>query len=208
MSLTLKKTDRALWWENGLRIDADGAPNAYGPPGSGALDYLANAGGPGNWYGIVTDADGNPVVQGAKDPCPGMYISPTSLQDKTKGKTDPRRYVDSTTVPYLAIPRNAVTDHGLKLGDVGLAYCRTTGQASAAIVADIGPKNKWGEGSIALAKALGINDNAKRGGTDKGVVVVVFKGTSKGWPRTNEDIAQQVQDVINELGGFQQFLEP
>jgi Fungal chitosanase of glycosyl hydrolase group 75 len=66
-----------------LGIDADGSPHAYHPNGSPpGLDYLANAGKPGNWYGIVTDnqkASGNPVVQGSSDPAPGFYISSTAL---------------------------------------------------------------------------------------------------------------------------------
>ena len=76
----------ALIYESGLMIDADGAPDAYGPDGKGR-DAIANAGKPGNWWGVVTDtgkADGTPVVQGATDPKPGFYVSATSLQDATK----------------------------------------------------------------------------------------------------------------------------
>ena len=51
--------DDVLVFESRLRIDADGAPNAYGPAGTEPLDALANAGHPGNWWGIVTDDAGN-----------------------------------------------------------------------------------------------------------------------------------------------------
>lgn len=202
----INSDDNAVWWTSGLAVDADGAPNAYGPDNSG-LDYTADAGSTGNWYGVVTDSSGEPVVQGPTDPCPGFYVSTTSLSDASKAKSDPTRYVDSNKICYVVIPSNELHDHGLHLGDVALVHCQQTGQASAAIVADVGPKNHYGEGSMALARALGLNDSPKHGGTDHGVTCVIFRGTSKGWPRTNVDIAQQVQDLINSLGGFEQYLE-
>ena len=163
-----------------MRIDADGSPHAY-KPGGGALDFLANAGKPGNWYGIVCNSAGEPVVQGANDPAPGYYISPSALSDKTKKLTDPRRYVDSEVVPYIAIPPEMKTEHGVRLGDLCVVGYRETW--SPALVADIGPRGKHGEGSIALAKALEIPPSPRNGGVDRGVVYVIFPGTAKGWPR-------------------------
>jgi hypothetical protein len=208
--MSVKENSSAVWWEGGLNIDADGAPNAYGPNNTG-LDYTANAGHEGNWYGILTDKDGHPVVQGPDDPCPGDYIATTALQDPHKAVDDVTRYVDSSTVPYLSIPKNAVADFGLHVGDVGFAYCRTTGRMSPAIVADVGPRGKYGEGSIELARALGLPTSPRHGGAGSGVVCCVFKGTKRGWPRANADVAQQVQDVINELGGvaaYQAIIAP
>ena len=68
----------AFFFEAGMAIDADGAPQAYHPePDSNlGLDFLVNAGSPGNWFGIVTDSgqpDGNPIVQGPDD---GSYATP------------------------------------------------------------------------------------------------------------------------------------
>src|SRR6202008_1174982 len=51
-------------------IDADGSPRAYGPNNSG-LDWTANAGYPGNWWALVCDANGDPILQGPTDPYPG-----------------------------------------------------------------------------------------------------------------------------------------
>lgn len=197
-----------LAWEGPLAIDVDGAPNAYGPNNTG-LDYTANAGGPGNWYGVVTDASGQPFVQGPADPYPGDYISATALQDRTKRVQDPSRYVDARTVPYLSIPRNTLAEYGARVGDIGFAFCRHTGRFCAAIVADVGPKNKYGEGSPALARGLGVNDNPRRGGCESGVVVCIFLGTARGWPRT--DVAEAVQARLNELGGtafYQTLIKP
>lgn len=203
MSTWFRHDKDFIAWESGLVIDVDGSPDAYGPNNSG-LDYTANAGGPGNWYGVVTDKDGVPYQQAN-----GKYISATSLQDHTKAVNDSARYVDAEAVAYLSIPKNAVADYGAKVGDVGWAWCRRTGRFCAAIVADVGPRNKWGEGSPALARALGINDSPRHGGEEAGVVVCVFLGTAKGWPRT--DVAEAVQVRLNELGGasfYQDLIKP
>ena len=42
----------AFFYESGMTIDADGAPNAYHPDNTG-LDDLANAGAPGRWEGLA-----------------------------------------------------------------------------------------------------------------------------------------------------------
>ena len=69
--------EKALFFVAGMTIDADGSPRAYHPRGSPpGLDFLANAGSPGNFFGIVTDRHGNPVVQSADDPAPGFFVSP------------------------------------------------------------------------------------------------------------------------------------
>lgn len=206
---TLKDTEHYVSWEGGLNIDADGAPNAYGPPGSSppGLDYLANAGHPGNWYGVLVDEHGDPIIQKMSDPCPGMYISPTSLVDHGYGPLDPRRYVDSLQVPYLAVAKDVLRERGVKLGDVGFAYNRATQKLCAAVVADAGPRGKYGEGSIALARALGVpNTSPKNGGASAGIVCVVFKGSSRGWPRPAAEINDQVELFLQEAGGLAKFL--
>jgi hypothetical protein len=211
--MSVKENSSAVWWEGGLNIDADGAPNAYGPNNSG-LDYTANAGhvdGSG-WYGDPRRQGWPPSCHRALTiPAQATTSATTALQDPHKAVDDVTRYVDSSTVPYLSIPKNAVADFGLHVGDVGFAYCRTTGRMSPAIVADVGPRGKYGEGSIELARALGLPTSPRHGGAGSGVVCCVFKGTKRGWPRANADVAQQVQDVINELGGvaaYQAIIAP
>jgi hypothetical protein len=89
-----------------MMIDADGAYRAYHPANKG-LDFLANGGKPGNWWALVTEngkPSGTPVVQGPADPAPGFYISTTSLEDPAFGRKDPRRYVDSESIPYIVLP--------------------------------------------------------------------------------------------------------
>ena len=196
----------ALVWTSGMAIDADGAPNAYHPtPGTG-LDHLANAGTPGNWWGVVTDdgtANGTPVVQGPDDPFPGYYVSPTSLVDKTKGVRDPRRYVDSTSIPYLALPPEMLASKlsgGAKLGDFA-AVIDSAGDVAYAIVADVGPRGKLGEGSIALADALGIPSNPRRGGRASGLTYVVFPGSGDRRPATREKIGTEGARLLDAARG-------
>jgi hypothetical protein len=183
-----------------LAIDADGAPNAYAPKGTPALDYLANAGHPGDWYGIVTDngqGDGNPVVQESNDPCPGSYVSTTALVDHSRGVNDPLRYVNSSMVPYISVPPQ-LRHAGVKLGDV----CNVTyGCVScAAVVADVGPSDSIGEGSIALANTLGINGDPKHGGVSSGVSVTLWAASTQGWPRDMNDVENQVQQLLSSAG--------
>ena len=68
-----------------MDVDVDGAPNAYGPAGKPALDFLLNA-----HYinradkpivGYLMDEHGRPILQGPNDPFPGYYISQTACTD-------------------------------------------------------------------------------------------------------------------------------
>jgi hypothetical protein len=170
-----------LFYKAGMAIDVDGAPQAYHPePDSNlGLDFLANAGRPGNWFGIVTDngqRDGEPIVQGPDDPAPGFYILSTSLQDKTKQLTDPLRYVDATQIPYIVLSPEVRSSLGAELGDFALVINSKSGQLYEAIFADVGPRQKIGEGLVALADALGIPSSPRHGGTDDGVIYLVLPG--------------------------------
>lgn len=185
----------AVCYRGGFAVDADGAPNAYSFSGDG-LDYLANAGHPGNWWGVVTNSMGVPVEQGPADPCPGYLISPTSLVDRSKKATDPHRYVDSRTVPYVSVAKDILGRCGIKMGDVAMVMYGN--KAVGAVCADVGPAHKYGEGSIALAEALGIPSNAKRGGVDHGVTWLIFPQGGGPWPR---DFAPQAAAAFAAWGG-------
>jgi len=201
--------DGTVQWRAGLTIDADGSPHAYAPANSGlvALDYLADAGHGvdekhpvANWYGVVTDTGlhtGTPIIQGPNDPAPGYYVSPTALEDASKLERDPLRYVNAEVVPYLAIPPDLERFQGarlLRMGDVAMVRYRD--RQVAAILADVGPHGKLGEGSIALAEALGMDSSPKHGGVGGGVSVVVWRESAHGWPRSLESIAHQVASLM------------
>jgi hypothetical protein len=190
--IELTMVDGVIQWSSGLAVDADGAPRAYAPLESGlvALDYLGNAGHPGSWWALACDGTGQPVIQGADDPAPGYYVSTTALQDKAFPVTSQRRYVDSSAIPYLAVPPELLAA-GVKLGDVA----RVTYQAQwcPCVVADIGPRKKLGEGSIALAAALGINASPRHGGVGRGLQVTLWAGSTRGWYRGRDAVSAQVE---------------
>jgi len=194
---------RAFFFEAGMTIDADGAPDAYNPEDTG-LDFLANAGRPGRWWALVTDNDGQPVVQGPSDPAPGHYVSTTALQDLTKAPTDPHRYVNSKAVPYIVLPGGS--QGGAKLGDFAVVLNRKNGRQSPAIFADVGPKDHLGEGSIALADDLGIDSNPKRGGAASGIVYIVFPGSGNRKPRPLPEIKSEASKLLELFGGIDQVL--
>lgn len=188
-------TDRTVSWTSGMAIDLDGAPNAYAPVGSGlvGLDNLANAGSIGKWWGLACTDGGAPFVQ-LSGPYKGYYISTTALANGYYPVNDRRRYVDSTSVPYVSVPRVLLTSAGVRKGD--LCLVSYGGLNCAAIVADVGPSSKIGEGSAALAKALGIRSD-RHGGCDDGVSWVVYLGSAANppWPRQQSDIDAAVAQL-------------
>jgi len=196
-----------VYWTGGLQVDADGSPRAYNPKDTG-LDALANAGRPGtashrgNWWGILTDNHGEPVVQGAVDPAPGFYISTTSLSDGSRAWDDPRRFVDAETVPYIVIPPSFLGFAGkggvCRLGDLAVAVNLTNGNKVPCIVADVGPSNEIGEGSIALAQALEVPSSPRTGGCEDNILIIIFSGshTQPAWPRSLADINASVAMLV------------
>ena len=175
-----------FFYDCGVSIDFDGAPRCYAPIGTpGALDNLANAGHPGNWWGIVTHngrASGNPIIQSGNPPGQpekDFYISPTSLVDKFFSEDDVRRYVDATKVPYVALPPRHLHGTGLSLGDICFSINVRNGRSYFSVFADSKNKPNLGEVSSRLADALGL-PSGRNGGTSSGVMFLVFPGSGIG----------------------------
>lgn len=183
------ETKNVFFITSKFNIDADGAPKAYNKVDNIALDYLANAGKPGNWWALVTDNNkksGKPITQTKNDPAPGFFVSTTSLGDNTKNYKDPNRYVNSETIPYIVLPAKLSKD--FKLGDIALVVNKKNNKRCFAIFADIG---EIGEGSIYLAKQLEINSNPKNGGTEaKEIVYILLKNSGKGKVLTIQEIEE------------------
>lgn len=194
---------KGVAFKGGMSVDADGSPHAYNPSNTG-LDALGNAGKPGNWWGLATDSRGKPVVQGPNDPAPGYYVSTTALADARFKSGDPRRYVDSEQIPFIAIPPQ-LKSQGVQLGDLVAVKNERTGKTVFAVVADIGPKDHLGEGSIKLAQELGLNADARRGGAGSGISYVAFPGSKQGWPQTNEQIQAAGKRLFDAWGGDAQL---
>src|SRR5205814_9334073 len=92
----VEEADNSVIFTAGAQLDGDGAngqfcaPPCYAPASykGKTLDVLANAGGPGHWYGAVTDTgeeNGKPIVQGSDHPCPGAYGRATSVFQPHRG---------------------------------------------------------------------------------------------------------------------------
>ena len=192
---------QAFFFSSGITIDADGSPNAYNPENTG-LDDLANAGNPDHWDGIITDADGKPLIQGLGDPFPGYYVSCTSLVDRTKPRTDPTRYVDASKIPYIVLPGNLARQAGVNLGDFAVVVNLRNGKSAYAIFADVGT---LGEGSIALANNLGIWSDARQGGRRNGILYLVFPGSGNRQPRSVDEINTETEKLLRDFGGAQKL---
>jgi hypothetical protein len=197
------RINNALYYRADLAIDADGAPTAYHPNNDAlALDYLAN----GYPWGIVV-VDGSPIIQGPSDPAPGFYVSTTSLFDASKRITDPQRYVDASRVPYVVIPPLLRKRGWVQLGDMAIVVDLATGREAYAIIADIGPSDKLGEGSLALAAALGLNKDAKHGGPVADLAYLLFPNSGNGSPLPVSDIEQRARAAYRAWGGAKHLRE-
>ena len=169
----IEQDDGSVTFSAGATLDGDGAngqfggPPCYAPPSyqGPTLDVIGNAGHPGNWFGVVTDTGevtGTPIVQKAGDPCPGAFVSATSLHLPDKdGKplpnSSPFKYVDSATVPFIVVPPMIIKGvAGVVMGCRAVVTNSKNGKTTEAVVADGGPRNHLGEISIACAKAIGV----------------------------------------------------
>ena len=192
----------------GLAVDADGAYRAYHPVDRLGLDSIEHAGHPGNWWALATDTGtpkGRPVVQGTNDPAPGYYVSMTSLFDASiTDEHNPRRFVDAVSIPYVVLPPEGFKH--AKLGDFATVVNLRTGKVAGAIDADeSAPELPMGEGSIALAKSLGIDENPRSGGVEKGVAYVIYPGSGNGKPRTLDNIVSGSQGYFLRWGDLQKL---
>jgi hypothetical protein len=140
----VEQADGSVTFSAGATLDGDGANGQFGglpcyaPKSFGGktLDVIENAGQPGDWFGVVTDngeVTGNPILQGANDPCPGAFVSATSLHlpDRAGNRlpaSSPFKYVDSATVPFIVVPMmivRGVTDVGKEsISDPRRTHCR------------------------------------------------------------------------------------
>jgi hypothetical protein len=187
--------NNAVYFLSGMNIDADGSPRAYHPVSDSGQDALKNAGKKGNWFGIVTDKNGEPVVQVKNDPAPGFYISCTSLADATKKLTDQTRYVNSDSIPYIVLPNIKPGLAEVKMGDIAFVKNLRNGKTSFAICADVGPKDEAGEGSMFLARTLGINASPRNGGVNDSILYIIFPKSGNRMPmnRTAIDFIGQLR---------------
>lgn len=148
----------------------------------------------------------------------GVYLK-SSLQLDTDGGIDPTikwesthqdetslrwangKSVDSNSVPFVVIPGG--WSRGIRLGD--LCHVQYANKVVAAIVADIGPKRKIGEGSIALHRLLGF-ERIKNGkivdvGISGGVRTVFYPNSGNGFCQSVFDIERIANEKWEALTG-------
>ena len=186
-NVTVYKHNGAIVAIAPVAVDCDGAPNAYNADDTG-IDYLANAGEPGNWYGLVTNEDNNPVE---KD---GYYISCTALEDSNHPVNSSKRYCDANTIPYIVLPSKSF----LGLGDYALVINLDNGKHCWSIAADFGPKDQFGEGSVALVRSLGVEpivDGRAKQGIEKALYVFFPASRTNLW-RSDETVAEIEKEAI------------
>ena len=182
-----------------MAIDADGHPFAYHPDNSG-LDDLKHAGYQGNWWGIAThdaSASGEPIIQKADDPAPGYFVSTTSLINPDYNFDNPLRYVDAAAFPYFVLPEKFKP--AISLGDIAWIYNKQNKLSAFAVFADAGPD--VGEGSMFLASTLGINNDPRYGGIDRGILYYIFDGSGKvkGWPIDQSEINKRGENLMKDI---------
>ncbi|HWM24403.1 MAG TPA: hypothetical protein VNP98_06230 [Chthoniobacterales bacterium] len=192
----IEQDDGSVTFAAGATIDGDGASGQFGGPpcyapasyGGETLDILANAGSPGNWYGVVTDREGTPIVQGPGDPCPGAYVSATSLRlldenGKFLPASSPFAYVDSATVPFMVVPPMIIRGvAGIVMGCRCVVTNTANGRSVEGVVADGGPSDHLGEISVACAKAIGVPIGSRHpanggGASSPTIVYHLYPGT-------------------------------
>ena len=206
-----------------VKVDADGAPNAYHPDDIGlhctkgigfkGLDCPANAGYPNTkwWKNAILPNPDNPqkaFVQKSGE-FAGYFVSCTTLKDASKSDADPAKYVDSRNIPYVVFPGKFSKIKGTgRMGDIGYAINLKTKTMSPFVVAEVGPSDaELGEMSIALAKALGGNNPNPRTGTGvpKGMILyIIFPNSSRTykWPLSLASIAEHSATLLNDVGGI------
>lgn len=234
----------AIAFASQMQVNTDGAPDSYHPDDIG-ITHICNGVSVGpncTWkaaclpefrqakaekflgptkicfFAMATDAHGVPVIQGSADPKPGYFVSTTALHQPGANVRTPHAQLDSNSVPFAVIPGTwqKSGQPGPRLGDVGVAWRRSTGKLAYFVVGDTGPKNKLGEGSVALHQALG-NDpfvmrygvrRARQGIGGRDVVYVLFPQSAQaGQTFDAPSIERMAADRFQAFGGVERLKE-
>lgn len=176
----IEQNNGSVTMTSDMDIDADGGKNAY-KVGDSGLEALANGGmGMRNGRVVFTKSWGPDIAVSGEDGHPmvidGCVVTKTSYVIPGKDRKTFDAYLDSEKVPYIVVPPCII--RGVKGIVMGCrAIVEFNGKSVVAMVGDAGPKTKTGEGSIALAKLLGIPSSPRTGGIDKPLVkYTIFPG--------------------------------
>ena len=122
-------------------------------------------------------------TDGVRDPSihyESTHQSQTSLDPKGE-------WLNSNALNFIVLPGGFNERHGSSVGIGTLATVIYAGRVAHAVVADLGPRKKFGEGSIALHRALGF-ERIRDGrivdvGIDRGVLMLIYIGCRIGKSR-------------------------
>jgi len=78
------------------------------------------------------------------------------------------------------VPRDFAELFVITLGDLVVVLNERNGRSAYAIYADVGPRGRIGEGSIALAKALGMSADPRRSQACGYITYLIFPGSGAG----------------------------
>ncbi len=156
----------------------------------------------GHWSQITEKGADAPWYRGSRIRLRDiMCLRLLSMTPDNPNTRDPHRYVDSATIPYIVLHPKAL-NHA-RLGDFATVVNFQNGKISAAIVADeSAPDLPVGEGSIALAEALGIDSSPRYGGKDGAVAYLIYPGSGNSRPRPLKEIVANSKQLFEAWGGL------
>ncbi|TPW20951.1 MAG: chitosanase [Elusimicrobia bacterium] len=164
-----------------------GAPPA---PGSPLIDTAVSAfNGQGTHKkvaGMTIDTDGD--LSNADPKLAALARRDPYRQTQTSVRYRNGKSLDPTRVPYVVIP---IGYTAAKNGE--MVVVQYGGRSVLAVVGDRGPKNRFGEGSMALAVALGISPSGTSGGVESGVTYT-FLGTGVGSSASEAEMLSALKD--------------
>lgn len=141
--------------------------------------------------GMAVDADGSPRAR---------QIDPDG-QVNTSMRYADNRSVNAEVVPYMVLPGGAYQKFGVQLGDMVLVRNTDNGRMAVAVFADVGPRHKTGEGSIQLAREMGLNPSPTRGGTSKASIeYLVLPNTHGTKPRNEQELMARIVEQRRRFG--------
>jgi len=90
------------------------------------------------------------------------------------------KYLNADKVPYVVVPPSIIAAvEQVVLGSECEVENLSNKMVSDAICGEVGPQNKLGEGSMELARRLGLNPNPLHGGTEDHIIrYTIFVGES------------------------------
>jgi len=138
-SLLYRFEDGSVDWIGRAHRVINGAPTAYHPFNQNALGEIEEQRARG--FTAIVRRGEYCVQQGAGDPVPGHLVSRTAYQHLKHEETDPRRYLNASTVPYISVPLELMLhwrdEWPLVLGSAASVWDRSRGDRFMAVVGDV-----------------------------------------------------------------------